>query len=243
MLDSLDVQVAALDARGTVIDANRAWVQFVRSTDADHGRVGTNYVTSCLQRADGASDLREVAAALNDMLAGDLDAYATQYRADAEGEERWLALRATPYGGAGRARIVIQREDVSARVRAEREATVRTRLLDDIDAAVIATDLDSTVTHWSRGAGELYGWSQAEAIGRSVNDLRSSWTACSRAARAGVSVRCAARTAAISSGTSRVRCTTTRTASRPASSASRSTSARTSSASASCATRATTCAR
>jgi PAS domain S-box-containing protein len=38
-------------------------------------------------------------------------------------------------------------------------------------AAVIATDLDGVITHWSAGAERLYGWSSAEAVGRSVLEL------------------------------------------------------------------------
>jgi PAS domain S-box-containing protein len=38
-------------------------------------------------------------------------------------------------------------------------------------AAVIATDLDGVITHWSAGAERLYGWSDTEAIGHAILDL------------------------------------------------------------------------
>jgi PAS domain S-box-containing protein len=38
-------------------------------------------------------------------------------------------------------------------------------------AAVIATDLDGVITHWSIGAQRLYGWSGEEAIGRPFLEL------------------------------------------------------------------------
>jgi PAS domain S-box-containing protein len=38
-------------------------------------------------------------------------------------------------------------------------------------AAVIATDLDGVITHWSSGAERLYGWSGEEAIGHPALDL------------------------------------------------------------------------
>jgi PAS domain S-box-containing protein len=44
-------------------------------------------------------------------------------------------------------------------------------LLDQIDAAVVVTDLDGVVIRWNPGAERLYGWSQAEALGRDVLDL------------------------------------------------------------------------
>ena len=39
------------------------------------------------------------------------------------------------------------------------------------NAAVVATDLDGVITHWSAGAERLYGWSGDEAIGLPVLDL------------------------------------------------------------------------
>ena len=41
-------------------------------------------------------------------------------------------------------------------------------LLDAVDASVIAVDLRGRVTHWNRGAEELYGWARWEAMGRTV---------------------------------------------------------------------------
>jgi PAS domain S-box-containing protein len=45
-------------------------------------------------------------------------------------------------------------------------------------AAVIATDLEGVITHWSVGAQRLYGWSGEEAIGLPLVDLLVS--ACDR---------------------------------------------------------------
>ena len=44
-------------------------------------------------------------------------------------------------------------------------------LIDSIEDAVIATDLDFVVTAWNRGAAAIYGWTGAEAIGRPLDDL------------------------------------------------------------------------
>jgi PAS domain S-box-containing protein len=51
-----------------------------------------------------------------------------------------------------------------------REIHLLALLLDAVDAAIIATDLDAVVTHWSKGAQRLYGWSREEAVGRCVMD-------------------------------------------------------------------------
>jgi len=61
--------------------------------------------------------------------------------------------------------------DITTRRLAEDEARVRGQLLDTVDAAVLATDLHAIVTHWSRGAAELYGWTRAETVGRPLRPL------------------------------------------------------------------------
>jgi PAS domain S-box-containing protein len=61
--------------------------------------------------------------------------------------------------------------DVTVRRLAQDEVHVRGQLLDAVDAAVIATDLHAIVTHWSRGAEQLYGWTRAETVGRPLRSL------------------------------------------------------------------------
>ena len=56
---------------------------------------------------------------------------------------------------------------------ATREATL-SELEDQLvkgGAAVIATDLDGVITHWSATAQRLYGWSGEEAIGLPILDF------------------------------------------------------------------------
>lgn len=58
-----------------------------------------------------------------------------------------------------------------AKTRREEEVAFQSRLLDAVGQAVIATDLQGTVTYWGRSAETIYGWTQQEAIGRSVMDI------------------------------------------------------------------------
>jgi PAS domain S-box-containing protein len=51
---------------------------------------------------------------------------------------------------------------------AEREVLTQTALLDELDVAVVATDPEGRITHWNRGAEDLYGWTRAEALGESA---------------------------------------------------------------------------
>lgn len=52
-----------------------------------------------------------------------------------------------------------------------RQLLFQAQLLNAIDQAIIATDLDGTVTYWNKGAERLYGWSAEEALGCSILEL------------------------------------------------------------------------
>ena len=59
------------------------------------------------------------------------------------------------------------------RVRAAAEATLRFQasLLDAVGQAVVALDLQGTITYWNHAAELLYGWSAAEALGRNAAEV------------------------------------------------------------------------
>lgn len=40
--------------------------------------------------------------------------------------------------------------------------------------AVIGTALDGSIVYWNRGAAELYGWTEADVLGRNVLDITPS---------------------------------------------------------------------
>ena len=49
---------------------------------------------------------------------------------------------------------------------AEDEIRFRSEILDAVGQAVIASDLDGRVMYWNRAAETLFGWSEAEMMGR-----------------------------------------------------------------------------
>jgi PAS domain S-box-containing protein len=73
--------------------------------------------------------------------------------------------------------------DITASKRALEERDFHARLLASISDAVIAYDLDATVTAWNRAAESLYGLSAADTVGRrlpdtvarDVTDVAASW--------------------------------------------------------------------
>ena len=57
--------------------------------------------------------------------------------------------------------------------REQDEETLRKQasLIDLSPDAIIVTELDGTITFWSKGAEKLYGWTKDEAIGQDINTL------------------------------------------------------------------------
>jgi PAS domain S-box-containing protein len=61
--------------------------------------------------------------------------------------------------------------DISDRIRREQEIRFQAELLNAVEQAVIATDLKGTIIYWNVFAEDLYGWTNAEALGANVVDL------------------------------------------------------------------------
>jgi len=67
--------------------------------------------------------------------------------------------------------IIAVSRDVTERTKAEERVLFQAHLLEQVQAAVIATDMRGTVTHWNEHAERLYGWTREEALGRNVAEL------------------------------------------------------------------------
>jgi PAS domain S-box-containing protein len=52
-----------------------------------------------------------------------------------------------------------------------RQVRFQAQLLNAVEQAVIATDLDGVVTYWNRCAERLYGWTAEEALGHNILEL------------------------------------------------------------------------
>jgi PAS domain S-box-containing protein/diguanylate cyclase (GGDEF)-like protein len=118
--------------------------------------------------ADRARVSRECEELMRDGGYADLE-----YRAvTAEGGVVWVRdVVSVNRGADGSARLRGVMLDITPRVLSEREARFHSRLLDEVDAAVIATDTKGTVGHWNRYAERLFGLPREDAIGRDIAEL------------------------------------------------------------------------
>ena len=68
------------------------------------------------------------------------------------------------------ARLILS-NDVTERLRAQSQIAEQAALIDQANDAIIVRDMDDVIRFWSKGAERLYGWTAAEAIGRSNREL------------------------------------------------------------------------
>ena len=102
-----------------------------------------------------------------------------------DGTVRWIWDRSVPiYNQVGevyrRAGIA---QDISDRKQAEQKIRFQSRLLDAVEQAVIATDLEGNIIYWNHYAEVLYGWSAVEVMGRLVVDVVPAATTKEQAAK------------------------------------------------------------
>jgi PAS domain S-box-containing protein len=90
-----------------------------------------------------------------------------------DGEVRWLSEHAVPIADAsGKVeRVVGTIHDVTAAKVAQSQLAEQAALIEKARDAIIVLGLDHQVIYWNHGAELLYGWTAAEALGRSVREL------------------------------------------------------------------------
>ena len=91
----------------------------------------------------------------------------------ADGEVRWVATRMEPeLGNDGKPRRLFGTFlDITERKQSDEEIRFQAHLLDTVEQAVIATDIEGRIVYWNRFAETLYGWSAAEVAGQLVQDV------------------------------------------------------------------------
>ncbi len=174
ILDALSAEIAVLDDQGVIVAVNKAWRDFGAANgypDAHYG-VGIDYLAICDAGVrDGAVGAAEVGAAIREILAGRCTSFVREYPCDSPDERRWFTTRIARFLSGGPPRIVLTFDNVSGRHLAEEQTLFQAHLLDQVPAAVIATDPQGNVTHWNAHATALYGWTPQEVLGRSVSLL------------------------------------------------------------------------
>jgi PAS domain S-box-containing protein len=70
--------------------------------------------------------------------------------------------------------VVLVFRDVSEIKQTDEKLRFQAHLLDVVEQAMIATDMDGRITYWNQFAEKLYGWSAEEVIGRDILEITPS---------------------------------------------------------------------
>ncbi len=73
-------------------------------------------------------------------------------------------------------------KDITESKKISEKANFQARLLNAVGQAIIATDTKGNITYWNRAAEQLYGWPEAEVIGRNIMDVTPAETSREQAA-------------------------------------------------------------
>lgn len=173
-------EVVVLDPDGVIVAANAAWDEFciVNGGDASQCYRGTNYLDICRQAVGGSS---AEASIIPDGFAETLrtgSPFKCEYPCDSPTVKRWFELTASRLVYGDEAFLIVVHQNISIR-RVEHEAVERAHVTSNAMAALIATtsdavlsyDLDGNIITWNRAAEALYGYTEAEILGRSLEIL------------------------------------------------------------------------
>ncbi|MFW5933043.1 MAG: PAS domain S-box protein [Candidatus Hadarchaeota archaeon] len=102
--------------------------------------------------------------------------YDIEHRILVDGETKWVRERAeVRFDEEGEpVEVIGSVQDITERKESEKKLRFQAQLLDQVENAVIATDLDGKITYWNEKAEELYGWSEEEVIGENILDVTPS---------------------------------------------------------------------
>lgn len=165
--------IITLDAGGAIISCNAATERMFGYRREDLlGRKVTMLIPAWFEDRESAPDRIESRRAPGEGLRRDVTGRRRQ------GAEFPLEVAVSRSSIAGEACYMGILRDVSERKRAEAELRWRADLLEQTHEAVIVWRMGGGILYWNRGATELYGWTVAEATGRSVHRLLESELPC-----------------------------------------------------------------
>ncbi|MBI5030936.1 MAG: PAS domain S-box protein [Chloroflexi bacterium] len=91
-------------------------------------------------------------------------------------KDRIFSLMLTPIANSGY--LNIYGRDITAHKQAEQKLAEQAFMFANINDAIIRTDLDSCITYWSKSAERMYGYAEAEVLGKFGPEvLKSSYSA------------------------------------------------------------------
>jgi PAS domain S-box-containing protein len=87
------------------------------------------------------------------------------------GEIRDVTIKGNQFEVSGKKMLRGVFRDITESKKISEKARFQARLLNAVGQAVIATDIKGNITYWNRAAEQVYGWPEAEVLGRNIVDI------------------------------------------------------------------------
>jgi PAS domain S-box-containing protein len=173
-LDSLLAGIVVLDEKSYILSVNEAWRRLAEEQVATGDLVGCNYLAVC-DAATGTSpeQTQAVAEGLRDILSGTQQTFSLEYPCHGPSGQRWFLMRASHFLEAGRPRVVVSHQDITARVVAEeslKRANAQLKMLAMVaqrtSNSVIVTDREGRIVWVNEGFTTSSEYTLQEVMGR-----------------------------------------------------------------------------
>ncbi len=183
ILNALPAHIALLDAQGTIISVNEAWVRFgvVNALQGPDFFVDQNYVEIC-ERASGscAEEAHAAARGIRRVLEGESEYFELEYPCHSPTKKSWFQLVATPVRSDELRGAVVMHVDITSRKLAEENLLANTALLEaqlnsTLDGVIVIDAKGTNVLH-NRRVLDLWKFPQ-EIIDAPENKKRLEWMA------------------------------------------------------------------
>lgn len=99
------------------------------------------------------------------------------------GEVRDVAIKGNLFEVNGNKMLRGLFRDITESKKISEKAQFQARLLNAVGQAIIGTDTDGKIIYWNHAAEQLYGWSEAEVLGRNIVDVTPATSSKEQAAK------------------------------------------------------------
>jgi len=173
LVDALHEGVLVQDGAGRILEANRTASEILRIPLGELVTDPPRLLPWTAAQPDGEPVLSGQTPGQRALAAGE-PLLGVIVDVDRAGERIWLEINSVPLDhpdGGGSSVVISSFRDITARVAADRAIRFQAQLLDIAGQAIIAVDAQGLVLYWNKQAEKMYGWSDEEALGRSVAEL------------------------------------------------------------------------
>ena len=179
-MDAMQDEIAILDSTGVIIATNRAWQQFSVANGGEAASTfeGSNYLTIC-RSAEGPSSTE--ANIIPDGFERTLrtgEEFRCEYPCDSPTVKRWFELTANRLVQDDENYLLVQHRNITIRhiendeiEQAFINSSAMVALIATTSDAILSYDLNGRIITWNRAAEQLYGYSEKEALGQSLELL------------------------------------------------------------------------